>query len=37
LENFTTAAAVGQTTTLAIAVLPVALLTLTRRRSNSPE
>jgi hypothetical protein len=37
LENFTTAAAVGQTTTLAIAVLPAALLILTRRRSNSPE
>lgn len=37
LENFTTAAAVGQTTTLAIAVLPAALLILTRRRNNSPE
>lgn len=31
LENFTTAAAVAQTTTLAIATLPVALLILTRR------
>lgn len=36
LENFTTAAAVGQTTTLTLALLlPVALLILTRqRRSN---
>jgi hypothetical protein len=35
LENFTTAAAVGQTTTLIIAVLPVALLILTRGRVNN--
>jgi hypothetical protein len=35
LQNFTTAAAVGQTTALTLAVLPVALLVLTRqRRSN---
>lgn len=32
LENFTTAAAVAQTTTLAIATLPIALLILTRGR-----
>ena len=37
LENFTTAAAVGQTTTLAIALLPAALLILTGRRGNSME
>jgi hypothetical protein len=35
LENFTTAAAVEQTTTLAIAVLPAALLVLTGRRFNN--
>jgi hypothetical protein len=35
LENFTTAAAVEQTTTLTIAVLPAALLVLTARRFNS--
>jgi hypothetical protein len=35
LENFTTAAAVGQTTLLTLAVLlPVALLMLTKRRRN---
>jgi hypothetical protein len=35
LENFTTAAAVGQTTALTLALLPVALLILIRqRRSN---
>lgn len=32
LENFTTAAAVAQTTTLAIATLPIGLLILTRGR-----
>jgi hypothetical protein len=37
LEHFTTAASVGQTTTLAIALLPAALLILTGRRSNSPK
>jgi hypothetical protein len=34
LENFTTAAAVGQTTTLTLALLPIALLILTRQRAN---
>jgi hypothetical protein len=37
LAHFTTAAAVGQTTTLVIALLPAALLMLTGRRSNSPK
>jgi hypothetical protein len=37
LEHFTKAASVGQTTTLAIALLPAALLILTGRRSNSPK
>ena len=35
LANFTMAAAVGQTTALTLAVLPVALLILTRRRRNN--
>jgi len=34
LENFTTAAAVGQTTVLALAVLPAVLLILTGRRTS---
>lgn len=34
LENFTTAAAVEQTITLTLALLPVALLILTGRRGN---
>ncbi|MCV7309957.1 hypothetical protein H7J89_04875 [Mycobacterium paraffinicum] len=34
LENFATAAAVEQTTTLTLALLPVALLILTGRRRN---
>lgn len=34
LENFTTAAAVEQTITLTLALLPVALLILTGRRRN---
>jgi hypothetical protein len=38
LENFTTAAVVGQTAALAVAaVLPVALLILTRRRGNDSD
>jgi hypothetical protein len=37
LENFTPAAAAGQTTTLAIALLPAALLIFTGRRSKSPD
>jgi hypothetical protein len=37
LENFTLAAAAGQTTTLAIALLPAALLIFTGRRSKSPD
>lgn len=37
LANFTPAAAAGQTTTLAIALLPAALLIFTGRRSKSPD
>ena len=37
LENFTTTAAVEQTTTLTIAVLPAALLLLTGRRFNTTD
>jgi hypothetical protein len=37
LAHFTTVAAVGQTTTLVIALLPAALLMLTGRRSNTPK
>lgn len=38
LENFTTAAAVGQTAALAVAaVLPVALLILTKRPGNDSD
>jgi hypothetical protein len=37
LENFTPAATAEQTTTLAIALLPAALLIFTRRRSKSPD